>query len=298
MRNKLKTALKIAGTATAIKLGGDALAHETTVANEFSANFPTTNVQAGGNLEISGRFGRRGRIEPSLELVNRFRMKGEGFDEKEVFTNPFGETVNTSSYNIPRFANQTSINVGLGIWLSERDRIRAAIGFSPSELNLPAQGQHSNQTLFEYLRRMRLSNRKSLDLFTQFAINNTGIAETFRSSGWYMTGSSFDDLERREFDETSRVNGRTFKYSMEGRIGGRFNFEVTPRINLTAEAFFGRKFINDFGDDRRLDYTEPTKNVISIGVGAHVKLGRTNDQIRRMQSGQRGRSQGTQRGRW
>jgi len=59
MRNKLKNALKIAGTAAAVKLGGDALAQDgqliITSVSEISGEFPETNRLTGGNLNFSGR---------------------------------------------------------------------------------------------------------------------------------------------------------------------------------------------------------------------------------------------------
>ena len=261
---------------------------QTIVVNEFSSNFPTINVHAGANFELSTRWGRRGRIEPSLEFVNRFRMKGESFTEKTTSNGPNHEETITQSYNMPAFTNQTNVNLGLGFWLTERDRIRAVTGISPGSLDFSGQGQIAVNQFFEYLRRMQLSHRKTLDAFARIGTSNIGLPGTTRREGWIS--SILDESLRREFDDISKSNGIASMGFTEATVGGRLSFEMSPRIDLTAEASFGRRFNQSAFDHENLEKASKTKNVISVGVGANLRLGRTQDQFR-------ARNQGVQRGR-
>ena len=187
---------------------------------------------------------------------------------------------------------KATVDLGVGFWLTENDRMkfitRTTLG---NTFDVLSAGRSSNTFMLEYLRRMRVANRMNFDAFARAKYTTHNLPGT---ENRIVPGGCPEGLIGLQNQGRGSVSDWATNTFMEAEAGGRFNFEAGPRTTLHAEASFGRRF-NHTTTHEKLREFDKTKNVLSISAGVNVRLGSTQDQfrsnqIRRMQSGQRGRS--------
>ena len=237
----------------------------TTQAVATSANFPTVNVLTGVNAKIS--FGIW-RFEPFIQYRVHLQMLEERITIETMTIESWGGVEHsTVTHYSSRFDNGSILNFGMRFRITDNDRVK--IGHKSSGHNSFSRlgSQFWMESYLGYIRKINLSQRKSLELSASHALNWRPLIP---DRGLYKRSNGHVNF-----------SGYRFEYLFVS-IFGRLNYEIARNLNLNVQLSYTRRYrvrdeivahvggwtMENISGERFI-----TRNIIDFSVGIHYHFG-------------------------